>query len=71
MWSSNCGAGFWRSEYDECGDDEWLEVRARGTGVPFILRVLWFLLIGWHVTLWWVLAAWFLVITIIGMPLGL
>jgi uncharacterized membrane protein YccF (DUF307 family) len=40
-------------------------------GVPFILRVLWFFLIGWHVTLWWVLAAWFLVITIIGMPLGL
>jgi uncharacterized membrane protein YccF (DUF307 family) len=39
--------------------------------VPFILRVLWFFLIGWHVTLWWVLAAWFLVITIIGMPLGL
>jgi uncharacterized membrane protein YccF (DUF307 family) len=41
------------------------------SGVPFILRVLWFLLIGWHVTLWWILAAWFLVITIIGMPLGL
>jgi uncharacterized membrane protein YccF (DUF307 family) len=40
-------------------------------GVPFILRVLWFFLIGWHVTLWWVLAAWFLLITIIGMPLGL
>jgi uncharacterized membrane protein YccF (DUF307 family) len=40
-------------------------------GVPFILRALWFLLIGWHVTLWWVLAAWFLMITIIGMPLGL
>jgi uncharacterized membrane protein YccF (DUF307 family) len=40
-------------------------------GVPVILRVLWFFLIGWHVTLWWVLAAWFLVITIIGMPLGL
>ena len=40
-------------------------------GVPFILRVLWFFLIGWHITLWWVLAAWFLVITIIGMPLGL
>jgi uncharacterized membrane protein YccF (DUF307 family) len=40
-------------------------------GAPFILRVLWFFLIGWHITLWWVLAAWFLVITIIGMPLGL
>ncbi len=39
--------------------------------VPFILRVLWFFLIGWHVTLYWVVAAWFLVVTIIGMPLGL
>jgi uncharacterized membrane protein YccF (DUF307 family) len=40
-------------------------------GVPFLIRVLWFLLIGWHVTLWWVLAAWFFNITIIGLPVGL
>jgi len=40
-------------------------------GVPFLVRVLWFFLIGWHVTLWWVLAAWFLNITIIGLPVGL
>jgi uncharacterized membrane protein YccF (DUF307 family) len=40
-------------------------------GVPFLIRVLWFFLIGWHVTLWWVLAAWFLNITIIGLPVGL
>jgi len=39
--------------------------------VPFVLRVLWFFLIGWHVTLWWVLAAWLLCITIIGLPVGL
>jgi uncharacterized membrane protein YccF (DUF307 family) len=38
---------------------------------PFILRVLWFIFIGWHITLWWVLAAWLLNLTIIGMPLGL
>ena len=38
---------------------------------PFILRVLWFIFIGWHVTFWWVLAAWLLNLTIIGMPLGL
>ena len=38
---------------------------------PFILRVLWFFLIGWHVTLYWVVAAWLLNLTIIGMPLGL
>jgi uncharacterized membrane protein YccF (DUF307 family) len=40
-------------------------------GFPFILRVLWFIFIGWHVTFWWVLAAWLLNLTIIGMPLGL
>jgi uncharacterized membrane protein YccF (DUF307 family) len=40
-------------------------------GVPFLIRVLWFFLIGWHVTLWWVLAAWIFNITIIGLPLGL
>jgi uncharacterized membrane protein YccF (DUF307 family) len=39
--------------------------------VPFILRVLWFFLIGWHVTLYWIVAAWVLNLTIIGMPLGL
>lgn len=40
-------------------------------GVPFLVRVLWFFLIGWHVTLWWVLAAWFLNVIIIGLPVGL
>jgi len=40
-------------------------------GVPFVVRVLWFFLVGWHVTLWWVLAAWILNLTIIGMPVGL
>jgi uncharacterized membrane protein YccF (DUF307 family) len=39
--------------------------------IPFILRVLWFFLIGWHVTLWWIGIAWLLNLTIIGMPLGL
>jgi uncharacterized membrane protein YccF (DUF307 family) len=41
------------------------------TQFPFILRALWFIFIGWHVTFWWVLAAWLLNLTIIGMPLGL
>jgi uncharacterized membrane protein YccF (DUF307 family) len=40
-------------------------------GFPFILRVLWFIFIGWHITFWWILAAWLLNLTIIGMPLGL
>ncbi len=39
-------------------------------GMPFIIRVLWFFLIGWHVTLYWIVAAWVLNLTIIGMPLG-
>jgi uncharacterized membrane protein YccF (DUF307 family) len=43
----------------------------RGSGVPFLLRVIWFILIGWHVTLFWVLAAWFFNVTIIGLPVGL
>jgi uncharacterized membrane protein YccF (DUF307 family) len=43
----------------------------RQPGVPFLIRVLWFFLIGWHVTLWWVLAAWLFNITIIGLPVGL
>jgi len=40
-------------------------------GFPFILRTLWFIFIGWHITFWWILAAWLLNLTIIGMPLGL
>jgi uncharacterized membrane protein YccF (DUF307 family) len=39
-------------------------------GVPFVIRVLWFFLIGWHVTFWWILAAWVFNITIIGLPVG-
>ena len=38
---------------------------------PFLIRALWFFLIGWHVTGWWILAAWFLNLTVIGLPLGL
>ena len=44
---------------------------SREPGIPFLIRVLWFFLIGWHVTLWWVLAAWLLNVTIIGLPVGL
>jgi uncharacterized membrane protein YccF (DUF307 family) len=40
-------------------------------GVPFLIRVLWFFLVGWYVTLWWVLAAWVFNISIIGLPVGL
>lgn len=39
-------------------------------GVPFLIRVLWFFLIGWHATLYWVAVAWLLNLTVIGLPLG-
>ncbi len=38
---------------------------------PFLIRVIWFFLLGWHLTLYWILIAWFLNVTIIGLPLGL
>jgi len=42
----------------------------REPGVPFLIRVLWFFLIGWHATLYWVAIAWLLNLTVIGLPLG-
>jgi uncharacterized membrane protein YccF (DUF307 family) len=39
--------------------------------VPFIIRVLWFLIVGWELTGVWILIAWALNATIIGLPLGL
>lgn len=42
----------------------------REANVPFLIRVLWFFLIGWHVTLYWIVAAWLLNLTVIGLPLG-
>ena len=37
---------------------------------PFILRALFFLLIGWWFSLVWSLLGWLLCVTIIGLPLG-
>lgn len=45
-------------------------VRER-TGLPFVIRALWFFLVGWHVTLYWIVAAWVFNVTIIGLPVGL
>jgi len=39
--------------------------------VPFIIRVLWFFIVGWELTGAWILIAWALNATIIGLPLGL
>lgn len=37
---------------------------------PFILRVIYFFLIGWWFSLIWAVIAWILCATIIGLPLG-
>lgn len=39
--------------------------------VPFLLRVIWFFVLGWELTGAWILVAWALNLTIIGLPLGL
>ena len=39
--------------------------------LPFILRVIWFFVLGWELTAVWILIAWALNATIIGLPLGL
>ena len=40
-------------------------------GPGCLLRVLWFVFIGWWLALGWIVAAWILNITIIGLPIGL
>lgn len=37
---------------------------------PFIVRALWFVLVGWWLSALWLAAAWALCTVIIGMPLG-
>lgn len=39
--------------------------------IPFVLRVIWFFLLGWELTGAWILIAWALNASIIGLPLGL
>ena len=39
--------------------------------LPFILRAIWFFLLGWELTAIWIGVAWALNATIIGLPLGL
>ena len=48
-----------------------INVKQPAREVPFLLRVIWFLLLGWELTGIWILAAWFLNLTIVGLPLGL
>lgn len=44
-------------------------VNASGPGC--LIRILYFLFIGWWLALIWILVAWFLNITIVGLPIGL
>jgi uncharacterized membrane protein YccF (DUF307 family) len=39
--------------------------------VPFLLRVIWFFLLGWELAGVWILIAWAFNATIIGLPIGL
>jgi len=39
--------------------------------VPFLLRVIWFFILGWELAGAWILVAWALNITILFLPLGL
>ncbi|MCI0393536.1 MAG: YccF domain-containing protein [Chloroflexi bacterium] len=39
--------------------------------IPFLLRVIWFFVLGWELAGAWILIAWALNATIIGLPLGL
>ena len=40
-------------------------------GIPLLLRILYFLLIGWWATGIWIIVAWLLNLTILGLPLGI
>ena len=39
--------------------------------VPFLLRVIWFFVLGWELTGVWILVAWAFNVTLIGLPVGI
>ena len=47
------------------------KVRQPVKQLPFLLRVIWFFVLGWELAGAWILIAWILNATIIGLPLGL
>ena len=48
-----------------------IQYESSQSGPGLLIRVLWFIFIGWWLGLIWVLIAWFFNLTIIGLPLGL
>lgn len=48
-----------------------VSVKQRARELPFLLRVIWFFVLGWELTGAWILVAWVLNVTVIGLPLGL
>ncbi|MGD2078125.1 MAG: YccF domain-containing protein [Chloroflexota bacterium] len=47
------------------------KVRRPVKQIPFLLRVIWFFVLGWELAGAWILVAWILNATIIGLPIGL
>lgn len=39
--------------------------------LPFIIRAIWFVVLGWELAAVWIVTAWLLNLTIIGLPLGI
>ncbi len=48
-----------------------IQYESSKSGPGFLIRVLWFIFLGWWLGLIWVLIAWFFNLTILGLPLGL
>jgi len=46
-------------------------VESSSSSPGLLIRILWFIFVGWWLGLIWVLVAWFFNLTIIGLPLGL
>ena len=47
------------------------KIRQEARQLPFIVRAIWFIFVGWELTAVWIAIAWFLNAIIIGLPLGL
>ena len=48
-----------------------LKLKSTTNDVPFLLRVIWFFVLGWELAGIWIILAWIFNATIIGLPVGL